>query len=116
MQFVEELKEYREQFVPAFRRPEQARWSEVYVRGWLGDSPRKTIERIALDWDVNVRDLQRFNGQSRWDREPLVAIHQRLVGETLGEVDGVILIDESGVVKQDSNSVVAAWARWPTRK
>jgi len=48
-QFVEELRAYHEQFAPAFRRPEQARWSEVYLRGLLGDSPRKTVERIALD-------------------------------------------------------------------
>jgi hypothetical protein len=56
-QFIEELASYHEQVVPAFRRPEQARWSEVYVRGLLGDSPRKTTERIALDLGVNVRNL-----------------------------------------------------------
>ena len=27
-QFVEELRAYHEQFMPAFRRPEQARWSD----------------------------------------------------------------------------------------
>jgi SRSO17 transposase len=107
-QFVEELKDYQEQLAPAFRRPEQVRWSEVYLRGLLGDSPRKTIERIALDWGVNVRDLQHFIGQSRWDQEPVVAIHQRLVGETLGEANGVALIDESGVVKQGDDSVGVA--------
>jgi SRSO17 transposase len=107
-QFVEELKDYHEQLAPAFRRPEQVRWSEVYLRGLLGDSARKTIERIALDWGVNVRDLQHFIGQSRWDQEPLVAIHQRLVGETLGEANGVALIDESGVVKQGDDSVGVA--------
>ena len=35
-------------------------------------------------------------------------MHQRLVGETLGEPDGVVLIDESGVVKQGSESVGVA--------
>ena len=107
-QFVEELVTYHEQFVPAFRRPEQARWSQVYVRGLLGDSPRKTTERIALDLGVNVRNLQHFVGQSQWEKEPVVAIHQRLVGETLGEVNGIALIDESGMVKQGKNSVGAA--------
>ncbi len=57
---------------------------------------------------MNVRDLQHFIGQSRWDQEPVVAIHQRLVGETLGEPDGVVLIDESGIVKQGEDSVGAA--------
>jgi SRSO17 transposase len=107
-QFLEELQAYHEQFTPAFRRPEQVRWSEIYLRGLLGDSPRKTVERIALDLGVNVRDLQHFVGQSRWDQDPVVAIHQRLVGETLGEPDGVALIDESGIVKQGDDSVGVA--------
>jgi SRSO17 transposase len=107
-QFVEELTDYHEQFAPAFRRPEQAEWSKVYLEGLLGDSPRKTIERIALSLGVNVRSLQHFIGQSCWDKEPIVGIHQRLVGETLGEDDGVALIDESGMVKQGDNSVGVA--------
>jgi len=78
------------------------------LRGLLGDSPRKTMERIALDLGVNVRDLQYFIGQSRWEQEPVVAIHQGLVGETLGEPDGVALIDESGIVKQGDDSVGVA--------
>ena len=87
-QFVEELEAYHKAFIPAFRRREQASWSKVYLRGLLGDSPRKTIERIALDLDVNVRNLQHFIGQSRWQNEPVIAVHQRLVGEALGEEDG----------------------------
>jgi SRSO17 transposase len=107
-QFIEELENYHEQFTPAFCRPEQVGWSGVYLRGLLGDSPRKTVERIALDLGVNVRDLQHFIGQSQWNQEPVVAIHQRLVGETLGEPDGVVLIDESGIVKQGDDSVGVA--------
>ena len=38
----------------------------------------------------------------------MIAIHQRLVAETLGEEDGVALIDESGVVKQGDDSVGVA--------
>ena len=107
-QFVEELEAYHEQFVPALHRPEQAGWSKVYLRGLLGESPRKTIERIALDLGVNVRNLQHFIGQSQWEKEAVVAIHQRLVGEILGEANGVALIDESGMVKQGDKSVGVA--------
>jgi SRSO17 transposase len=104
-QFVEELAAYYRLFASAFRRPEQARWGEVYLNGLLGDLPRKTTERIALDLGQNVRDLQHFMGQSPWPVEPIVAIHQQIVAETLGEEDGVALIDESGVVKQGDQSV-----------
>jgi len=105
---IAKLKTYHIFFEPAFRRPEQAAWSEVYLQGLLGDTPRKSVEPIALSLGVNVRDLQHFIGQSHWRTEPGVTIHQRLVAETLGEPDGVALIDESGVVKQGDDSVGVA--------
>ena len=104
-QFVEELAAYYALFAPAFRRPEQTQWGQVYLNGLLGDLPRKTTERIALNLGHNVRDLQHFIGQSQWPIEPVLAIHQQLIAETLGEEDGVALIDESGVVKQGDHSV-----------
>lgn len=104
-QFVDELAAYSGLFEPAFRRPEQAKWGEVYLNGLLGDLPRKTTERIALDLGHNVRDLQHFIGQSQWPIEPVLAAHQQIIAETLGEDDGVALVDESGVVKQGDQSV-----------
>lgn len=107
-QLVDELKEYHRLLSPAFRRPEQAEWSEVYLRGLLGDVPRKTAERIALDAGEEVRTLQYFIGQSPWGTSPVLGVHQGLVGETLGEADGVVLVDESGMVKQGDDSVGVA--------
>ena len=105
---VDKLKAYHTLFEPAFHRPEQADWAEMYLQGLVGDQPRKSVEPIALSLGVNVRDLQHFIGQSRWCNEPVVEVHQCLVGETLGEPDGVALIDESGVVKQGDDSVGVA--------
>lgn len=107
-QFVEEMENYVNLFAPAFRRCEQLRWGRVYMNGLLGDTQRKTSERIALELGENVRDLQHFIGQSPWQKEPVVVIHQRLIADTLGEVDGVMLIDESGMVKQGQDSVGVA--------
>lgn len=107
-QFVEEMDSYVELFEPAFRRREQWRWSGLYLQGLLGDTPRKTVERIALELGQNVRDMQHFVGQSPWQKEPAVMIHQGLVAQSLGEADGVMLIDESGVVKQGQDSVGVA--------
>jgi SRSO17 transposase len=103
-----EMTAYIEIFEPAFRRAEQLEWSKNYMQGLLGDSPRKNIERIALEQGEKVRSMQHFIGQSPWELEPVLAIHQRLVSETLGEVDGVALIDESSVVKQGDASVGVA--------
>ncbi|HEX9926507.1 MAG TPA: transposase, partial [Anaerolineae bacterium] len=107
-EFGTELDSYVKLFEPAFRRREQWQWSRVYVQGLLGDSPRKTVERIALELGQNVRDMQHFVGQSPWQKEAAVRIHQGLVAQSLGETDGVMLIDESGVVKQGQDSVGVA--------
>jgi SRSO17 transposase len=107
-QFAEEMGSYVKLFEPAFRRREQWQWSGLYVQGLLGDTERKTIERMALELGQNVRDMQHFVGQSPWQTEPAVLIHQGLVAQSLGEADGVMLIDESGVVKQGQDSVGVA--------
>jgi len=49
-QFVDELMNYSEIFGAGFARPEQLRWSQVYLRGLLGNSARKNSERMALGW------------------------------------------------------------------
>jgi len=107
-ELMDELKNYISMFEPAFQRVEQLERSEIYLRGLLGDAVRKNVEQMALGLGENVRDLQYFVGQSPWKAEPVIEVHQRLVGETLGEADGVALIDESGVVKQGDCSVGVA--------
>ena len=107
-QFMDEMRNYAELFSPAFERTEQWEWSRAYLRGLLGDATRKNVERMALELGEKERSMQYFIGQSPWKAEPVFAIHQRLVAETLGEADGVVLIDESGVVKQGDDSVGVA--------
>ena len=104
-QCMPELEVYLEGYREAFGRCEQFEWSRMYVKGLLSDVARKTVEGMALAFGENVRDMQHFVGQSPWETEPLVRVHQQQVGETLGEADGVVLVDESGVVKQGAASV-----------
>jgi len=108
-QMVEELERYYHGFEPAFERSDQAAHGWVYLKGLLSDLPRKVTERIALRFGVNVRSLQHFIGQSAWSREGILQRHQVQVVETLGEEDGVVLVDESGMVKQGQHSVGVAW-------
>ena len=108
-QMVEELERYYQDFEPAFERRDQASHGWIYLKGLLSDLPRKVTERIALRFGVNVRSLQHFMGQSPWSCEGLLKRHQVRVVETLGEEDGVALVDESGMVKQGEHSVGVAW-------
>lgn len=106
--FSKELTKYMKQFVPAFQRVEQVKHSQAYVHGLLGNAMRKNVEQMALGLGEKVRSLQYFIGQSPWAEEPVTALHQGLIAETLGEEDGVALIDESSTVKQGENSVGVA--------
>jgi SRSO17 transposase len=106
--FLDELTNYMELFNPAFQRVEQLKRSQTYLRGLLGNATRKNVEQMALGLGEKVRSLQYFVGQSPWQAEPAIGIHQQSVGETLGEEDGVALIDESSAVKQGSESVGVA--------
>lgn len=107
-QFVEELTRYVGLFGEALGRIEQVSWLKIYLKGLVSEVGRKNTEQMALRMGVKVRSLQHFIGQSPWAVEPVLAVHQQLVGETLGEADGVMLIDESGVVKQGQESVGVA--------
>lgn len=106
--FLNELKKYMKLFKPAFLRVEQIEKSLTYMNGLLGNTRRKNVEQMALDMREKVRSLQYFVGQSQWETEPVIAIHQGLIGETLGEEDGVLLVDESSTVKQGTESVGVA--------
>jgi SRSO17 transposase len=106
--FLNEAKKYMKLFKPAFQRVEQIKKSLTYLHGLLGNATRKNVEQMALGQKEKVRSLQYFVGQSHWETEPVLAIHQGLIGETLGEEDGVALIDESSAVKQGTESVGVA--------
>jgi SRSO17 transposase len=106
--FLKELTKYMKRFGPAFQRVEQTKKSQAYVHGLLGNATRKNVEQMALGLGEKVRSLQYFVGQSQWEREPVIAIHQGMMAETLGAADGVALIDESSTVKQGAASVGVA--------
>ena len=95
---AEELAAYAQHFAPFFYRRKQREWAAVYLRGLLtADVPRKHVEAMALrllgvgsQAERQVRAFQQFIGEGAWDDEALLAEHQCLVEETLGEDDGVL--------------------------
>lgn len=103
---LEELRLYHIRFSPLFRRQEQRRWSYKYLEGLLLEIPNKAIEPMAERLEGgNVRAMQQFIGAGAWDDEAILKQHQRLVDESLGEPDGVLIVDDSGFPKQGSHSV-----------
>ena len=106
--FLQEMKKYMKLFKPAYKRVEQIQKSLTYLHGLLGNTIRKNVEQMALGQKEKVRSLQYFVGQSQWETAPVIAIHQGLIGESLGEADGVVLIDELSAVKQGTELVGVA--------
>jgi SRSO17 transposase len=113
---AEELLAYHQHFAPLFQRREQREWAAFYLRGLLtADVPRKNVEAMALRLlgagphaQRQVRAVQQFVGEGGWDDEALLAEHQRLVQETLGDEEGVFIIDGSEFPKHGSHSVGVA--------
>lgn len=113
---VDELAAYHAAFAPCFDRRDQRAGVELYLRGLLtADVPRKNIEAMVLRLlgagpaaDRQVRALQYCISEAAWDDDRLLAVHRRLVQETLGEDDGVLLIDGSDMPKQGRHSAGVA--------
>jgi len=114
-----ELATYYASFAPLFTRREQRAWAEVYLRGLLiADVARKNVEAMALrllgagpQAARQVRALQQFIGAGAWDDEAILAEHHRFVAETLGELDGVLILAGSDVPKRGGHSAGVA-AQW----
>ena len=107
-----ELEAYHALFSPLFYRTEQRHWAQKYLEGLLLDIPRKSMEPMVLALEgphpAAVRALQQFIGEGAWDDDAILVQHQRLVDETLGAANGVLIVDPSGFPKHDQHSVGVA--------
>lgn len=108
----EELVAYHQYCAPLFYRREQREWAALYLRGLLtADVPRKNVEALVLrllgvgpSAERHVRALQHFIGEGKWNDDARFSEHQRLVNETLGEEDGVLIVDGSDFPKHGGHA------------
>lgn len=106
---ADELAAYHAEFADLFYRVEQAHWSYKYLQGLLSPLERKAIQPLAMALEGgNIQAMQQFIGQGRWQDEPVLRKHWQLVDETLGEADGVCIIDGSEFPKKGDHSVGVA--------
>jgi SRSO17 transposase len=106
---ADELVHYHAAFAALDDRQEQAQWGYKYLHGLLRPIERKSIEPMALALDGgDIQAMQQFIGQGQWQDEVLLQQHWSLVDETLGEADGVCLVDGADFPKQGEPSVGVA--------
>ena len=103
---AEELVAYHRHFVGLFFRKEQRHWALKYLEGLVLPEPNKSAEKLALTVEAGkVRPLQRFVGVGAWDDTAILQKHAELVAESLGEADGVLIVDGSEFPKKGTQSV-----------
>jgi len=105
---TERLKAFVQPFVVTLNRPAQREHMEEYVMGLASNVKRKNIESIAYLHENDRQPLQKFIGQHAWQWKPMIGELAKQVGEAIGEADGVIVFDPSGVLKQGKASVGVA--------
>lgn len=106
---ADELIAYHAEFVDLYYRVEQAHWGHMYLQGLLAPIESKAIQPMAMALEGgDIQAMQQFIGQGQWQDEKLLKKHWQLVNETLGEEDGVWIVDGSGFPKKGDHSVGVA--------
>src|SRR5690606_22447835 len=105
------LKHHMERFQDCYCRSEQAYNGSLYIQGLLSNLKRKSIEPIALEFSEDkrdVRNLQFFMKNAKWDDEKALSIYQQGLAQKIADPKGMLTIDESGVAKKGHQSVGVA--------
>jgi SRSO17 transposase len=105
-----ELVSYHREFAGLFWRREQSHWALKYLEGLLRPvGGNKSTERLALRLaGGNVRNMQQFLGEGAWDDDAILGRHVELVAESLGDAEGVLIVDGSDFPKKGKYSVGVA--------
>lgn len=110
---LQRLAEYAASFTQDFSRSEQARWTEVYLRGLLQDGERKSVEplvgRVQLPEACQVGDpvqaVRHFVGHGHWDQEQVLKRYRARMGSVCASPDGIFIVDDTDWRKQGTHSV-----------
>ena len=103
--WVSSLRDVKAQIRPLFAHPSVADSAAAYVDGLLGPERRKTgWMRAEAAGDPGPWRQQAVLGRSRWDADALRDMVRDYVVEALGEPDAVLVIDETGFLKQGKAS------------
>jgi SRSO17 transposase len=99
------LREAKALLCPLFTQERVAASASLFLDGLLGPERRKTgWMRAEAAGDPGPWRQQAILGRSRWDADALRDIVRDYALETLADVDGVLVIDETGFLKQGKSS------------
>ena len=99
------LREVKSRLRPLFAQGRSAENAGLYLDGLLGDERRKTgWMRAEAAGDPGPWRQQALLGRDRWDAEALRDLVRDYVIERLADTDAVLVVDETGFLKQGKAS------------
>jgi SRSO17 transposase len=99
------LREVKGRIRPLFTQERVARSAGDFLDGLLGNEPRKTgWMRAEAAGDAGPWRQQAILGRGRWDADALRDIVREYALDTLADGDAVLVIDETGFLKQGKGS------------
>ena len=99
------LRDVKQRIRPLFRQERMAASAGLFLDALLGPEPRKTgWMRAEAAGDPGPWRQQALLGRARWDADALRDVVRDYVVETLAEPDGVLVVDETGFLKQGKAS------------
>jgi SRSO17 transposase len=109
-QIADQLVEFHGLFRQCFVRPEQRLLGLGYLCGLVSDIERKNIEAIALAFGgpTKVRSMQNFLSRYPWSETKMLERSQELLGQSIGEREGIWALDSSEIPKKGKESVGVA--------
>jgi SRSO17 transposase len=100
-QGIQGLHELSLRIGPRFQRAEARKRVGRYLRGLLASVERKNGWQMAEELgDPNVHGVQRLLAEADWDEEAVRDDLRAYVIEHLGEASGVLVVDETGKVRE----------------
>ncbi|MFS8053324.1 IS701 family transposase [Rhizobium sp. BR 317] len=105
----QELDALKERLGPVFGRRELRASASSFLDGLLSGVERKTgwlmAEQAGLERPYRMQSLL---GRSQWDADTLRDMVRAYATESLGDADGVLVVDETGFLKKGTHSVGVA--------
>jgi SRSO17 transposase len=99
------LRDVKQRLRPLFIQERMAASASLFLDGLLGPERRKTgWMRAEAAGDPGPWRQQAILGRSRWDADALRDVVRDYVVETLGDRDAVLVLDETGFLKQGKAS------------
>src|SRR3954453_21029286 len=99
------LRQAKHRMRPLFAAPSVAASANAFLDGLLGPEQRKTgWMRAEAAGDPGPRRQQALLGRAHWDADSLRDIVRDYVVETLADTDAVLVLDETGFLKQGKTS------------